>query len=609
MALLAVVAALLTLHSAHAYPVKAAKGQHGDILADAAAAGHHSASVVGELWSLGSDGDDEVQKAATNSGTELDAQRHAVLQKLKLASDFKRRAQLDGDAISYGLDQKLVSLPPCKCGKENGWAIVKKARAQVLAEEGEPASATDCPCGPSVVGAVTDVLEQKLQRLQMELGSKTAASLALRKALVAMRLPTMLSQDLVQELDSLDGLGDKPNATGAAGCADCDEQGSGEAGGGIHVTVNTNIPNGLQEEYEANMTSTQPYFNSYQYPASYLARPARTTVDEDGTGVHKHVNVVVNVNNNFYMQGPPAPAMQHCFPHCVHLFKAVPGEKTSTLHAAHPPPARDHAVHTRAHGTAAHVTQEQKQHAAKVQQKAHVLAEEGHKAAATGSGPGPAGNLKRGAAGAVSEQDKAKALASKIEAAAQQLRAAAGSARAERRGAGRGGGEEGTGKNGEQWEEARRRLVDTALSLERIARQRAERLRRHMESEEEESSHAARKAPTQQLAMLGAGGGKAAGRSEGGEKQGARRQEPRGATPVESPIAPYLKLPVDEVEKSSKGHVPVPVVTDPAPKPDITGMLKHMGALGVSDQKARKDLSSYFDAAAAQHRGDRKSVV
>ncbi len=53
-----------------------------------------------------------------------------------------------------------------------------------------------------------------------------------------------------------------------------------------------------------NMTSTQPYFNSYQYPASYLSRyPEKTTVEEDrGSAVGKVTNVVVNVNNNIYMQ-------------------------------------------------------------------------------------------------------------------------------------------------------------------------------------------------------------------------------------------------------------------------------------------------------------------
>ena len=238
------------------------------------------------------------------------------------------RSQHEGSAISLALNRKLAVMPEseeCKCAHRNGWAVVTAARAQVLKEEaGAPAdaiksAADECPCRSALVSAVTQVLQEKLETLTEELGSRTSAALALQRALVSMRLPDALAGELTRELDqSLAKVAKKktgveaepmnatkdeakagPAATGPADAAGPDASAGPDA---INVIVNNNMgDSSYNVTFSDVLNQSLPYFYDYKYPPAYVkggqAPFNQPPAPYPWEGGDKGMAVVVNVNN------------------------------------------------------------------------------------------------------------------------------------------------------------------------------------------------------------------------------------------------------------------------------------------------------------------------
>eukprot|EP00960_Hanusia_phi_P074033 768137-Hanusia_phi.AAC.19 len=223
------------------------------------------------------------------------------------------KSRMQRDAIAQDLDERLVQDPTaltCKCSHSARWAIVKKAKQELLKEEGTADSvdvSNGCPCKSTLVGAVTKVLEQKLSLLEKQLGSRTSAELAMQRALVAMRLPKFLAGDLAKELDQKLAAKAKLNhvktddKTEAEGEEDEDAEGSRGDVPDINVVVNNNLDGEeIQQGNQGNMTFNHdfhPYFHAYKYPPSYIQGEQEHSSLGKRPYIRRNYNIVVNVNN------------------------------------------------------------------------------------------------------------------------------------------------------------------------------------------------------------------------------------------------------------------------------------------------------------------------
>ena len=295
--------------------------------------GYDSGKEAAELWSLGAP-----SAAATavfppgRSLQQLQGEARRVRAQSADAKSAKDKTEQEGSAISLALNRKLAVLPEsseCSCAHKNAWAIVTAARAQVLKEEGGEAAggdvkaqADECPCRSALVGAVTQVLQEKLETLTEELGSSTSAALALQRALVSMRLPDALAGELTKELDrSLAKKAKKKTgvekhakeaksepADNAAPEAKPEVK-QAEEPEAINVIVNNNMG-----DQNYNVTTSEavnqslPYFYGYRYPQAFVRGgqapfkppatfPWRSGKEEGG------MNLIVNVNNYIMPKG------------------------------------------------------------------------------------------------------------------------------------------------------------------------------------------------------------------------------------------------------------------------------------------------------------------
>jgi hypothetical protein len=304
-------------------------GGGGGFLADLSAVaegnthhGYDSGKEAAELWRLG---DPSAAGAALSAGRTLQQlqgeARHAEVQTAD-ARSAQDKTEREGSAISLALNRKLAVLPEnseCTCAHKNGWAVVTAARAQVLKEEGYSGGgdvkkqADECPCRSALVGAVTEVLQDKLEKLTEELGSSTSAALALQRALVSMRLPDALAGELTKELDQSLAKKAKKKAgvektkeeadPGSEGKEIKTEEGKAEKEPeAINVIVNNNLGDGGYNVTTSEIVNQSlPYFYGYKYPAAYIQggqapfNAPRPYPWESGK--ESPMNLIVNVNN------------------------------------------------------------------------------------------------------------------------------------------------------------------------------------------------------------------------------------------------------------------------------------------------------------------------
>jgi hypothetical protein len=321
---------LLLVAAAGAKPLRSS-GFEADLASIAEDDTHHGYAAgkeAAELFSLGSSSEAGYALYAGNSLAQLRSDDRRTQAQVASARAAVDRSQHEGSAISLALNRKLAVLPEseeCKCAHRNGWAVVTAARAQVLKEEAGASAdaiksaADECPCRSALVSAVTQVLQEKLETLTEELGSRTSAALALQRALVSMRLPDALAGELTRELDqSLAKVAKKKTGVEAepmkepAGTKD--EAKAGPAAKGpadaagpdaINVIVNNNMgDSSYNVTFSDVLNQSLPYFYGYKYPPAFVKggqapfnQPPAPYPWEGGEGGDKGMAVVVNVNN------------------------------------------------------------------------------------------------------------------------------------------------------------------------------------------------------------------------------------------------------------------------------------------------------------------------
>lgn len=328
-----------------------------DSVVQAASTGPVSAQEAEELWKIDVGGKMALQAPhdALRKGpkhlelmTGLESEAKKAAGGALAARNAKAASQLESDALSFGMNQKLAALPAaagCHCGKQGGWGVVDAARKIVLGEERDApgadpvttgkstrpsalTAADNCPCRSSVVSAVTSVLEEKLSSLTRELGSRTSAALALRRALVSMRLPRELAAGLTDDLNrELRQTYEEGSDLGETiGGAVPSEDGSGDAGGDGGGRVPVEV-----------VVNQAPYF--YGEPGEYVTGGQAPFVRASEERQGKGVKVVLNIENQIMLPTPiPAVgcgglyACAPALPFAPHYLKA--GRKTETLRAA-----------------------------------------------------------------------------------------------------------------------------------------------------------------------------------------------------------------------------------------------------------------------------------
>jgi len=164
-----------------------------------------------------------------------------------------------------------------------------------------------------LVGAVTQVLQEKLEVLTQVLGSSTSAALVLQRALVLMHLPDALAGELTKELDQslAKRAKRKTGFTKAkkkqAETEAVDEDTPAAANEEDEPDVINVIVNNKMEDSSYNVTFSDvvnhslPYFYAYKYPPAYIAGGqapfATPTPYAYEGGKESPMNVIVNVNN------------------------------------------------------------------------------------------------------------------------------------------------------------------------------------------------------------------------------------------------------------------------------------------------------------------------
>jgi len=326
-------AAVLLLASAVRCAKPRSSGFAADLASVAEGDAHHGYAAGAEAAELFSLGSPAAAGAALSSGHSLaqlrGEDRRARAQSVSARAAIER-SQHEGSAISLALNRKLAVLPEseeCKCARHNGWTVVAAARAQVLREEAgsdAPAgalkdAADECPCRSALVSAVTQVLQEKLETLTEELGSRTSAALALQRALVSMRLPDALAGELTHELDQSlakrakkktgveEGKAGNEPAAPASGAEEVSAA-AGPAGAAepdaINVIVNNNMgDSSYNVTFSDALNQSLPYFYGYKYPPAYV-RGGQVPFDQpaepypwEGGDQKEGMNVIVNVNN------------------------------------------------------------------------------------------------------------------------------------------------------------------------------------------------------------------------------------------------------------------------------------------------------------------------
>jgi hypothetical protein len=300
--------------------------------------GYDSGQEAAELWTLGAPEAAGAALARVHSLQQLQREDRTVDAQGTAARLAKEKSKHEGTAISLALNKKLTVLPAseeCKCANKNGWAVVTAARAQVLKEEGGASAeeitkaADECPCRSALVSAVTQVLQEKLEKLTQELGSKTSAALALQRALVSMRLPDALAGELTRELDqslagkALEKTGVAPAAAAPPAQASAAAPGAATPGAqekpeAINVIVNNNMGDGIANvTFSDVVNQSLPYFYGYRYPSAYIKggqAPFNSPQPYkwEGGGGEEGMNVFVNVNN-YIMPQNAACVTTRCF--------------------------------------------------------------------------------------------------------------------------------------------------------------------------------------------------------------------------------------------------------------------------------------------------------
>jgi len=363
-----------------AKPIDTHSGFLADLTSVAEGNAHHgydTGAEAAELWSLGSPtaADAALVGGRGESMQQLQSENTRAGAQGVVAHSFKDTTKREGTAISLALNRKLAVLPEsqeCMCAHEGGggWDVVTAARAQVLKEEGEGSAsdlkkdADECPCRSALVGAVTQVLQEKLEKLTQELGSSTSAALALQRALVSMRLPDELAGELTKELDQ--SLAKKARKkTGvtkakkekaapskeAEPAADAEDK-EPEA---INIIVNNNMgDSSYNVTFSDVVNQSLPYFYAYKYPPAYIAggqAPFATPAPYawEGGKESPPMNVIVNVNN-YIMPKNDDPWGIPCS--TARCFQMRASGKIQ-LHAASQTQAAAHNVKNRTPATAA----------------------------------------------------------------------------------------------------------------------------------------------------------------------------------------------------------------------------------------------------------------